>query len=194
MFGFGKKETVSPAVAVEEVPRGEIPKLSEGLRAQVKKYQEVAQRIRFVPGNLMAECVTIFCADNQIPIYDLDRVSDFLDRKAAADRKANGMWAWVPLRKEDSGKLSRPGHSNKHARKESAVRRYDDVGKIMIERGYHGLIPMPILDRVEKIQKAFPELNFFVSDISPNSDPFIAVSGVGFNMIVFGQWNEPDFE
>lgn len=188
MFGFREKaQPTVPAVAVlEEVPRGEVPTASEGLRAHVAKYQEVASRIGFAPGNLVQEQLPIFCADNQIPVYDADRVSDFLDRKAAKDKEAKGNWSWIPLRAGDMGKVTKATHNNNN---EALY-----VGGISKNRHYHALVPMPILERVEKIQKAFPELHFFVSDIAPNMDPFICVLGVGLSLIVFGQWNEPGFD
>lgn len=171
-----------------EPPQPELPRISAGKKKQVLEYFALAKDINFTPGYLLHERILVFCEENDIPVYDLSSVETFLDKKSLNDKEADGHWVWIPLRREDMGKLVFIG------RRSNSNNKYKLAGYIANDRQYHALIPLPILQRVQKLAKEFPEASFYVSDISPRTDPFIIIMGLGHSPIVFARWNEPGFE
>jgi hypothetical protein len=62
-------------------------------------------------------------------------------------------------------------------------------------RPYHHAVPIHVLRQVNKIQDRFgDEVKFFVSDYTdPKPDPFIMVTALDVQQIIFGVWDEPNF-
>ena len=64
------------------------------------------------------------------------------------------------------------------------------------DQPYRAAVPLPVLLTVEKIQKAVPEVFFYVSApkvMAGDPDPFLMVTGRGVGVCVVERWDEPGF-
>ena len=197
MFGLGaRKIELPPPVFLRPEPQM-IPPRSV---AYLKTYEDLASKLEFAPAQLLQEQLLQFFTENSIPRYDNDRVFEYL---VAAVRKARGedermCWIWRPLRKRDepdgwemSGRTLEFKQKDgwKEEERRGAYRHDFD------HRPYDKAVPIRILRQVEGIQNKFGNrLNFFVSDYGvPSPDPFIMVTALDVEQIIFGVWDEPDF-
>jgi hypothetical protein len=120
-----------------------------------------------------------FFRDNMIGVYDLDKVSDYLESKAPSGK----VWCWKPLRREDK-------------EKDWCIRGtgYDKHGYLS-NRIYGKPIPYPVLATANKVAKEFGDkVAFYVSDYEDlRPDPFLMVTSLHSSLYVVEKWDEPSF-
>lgn len=181
----------------------EIIEKTEDEAKTIESYSNLCAEIDFYPPQLFKKQFLAFCIKENIPIYDLAKVTKYLCFKANEEsNKLNTIsygdevvWVWKPLRKKDS---------NLPSFKSALMSNYK------FPSDYHGsfgdpcprntlydkLVPSFILNRVKKIENKFGDIpKFFVSDYQAiKPDPFIMVTMKGLKeSIVFGVWDEPGF-
>lgn len=116
--------------------------------------------------------------EENIHRYQNDQVVNYLDDQLGAD------WEWRGLRTVDVEHLS-----GWWMNKTEKQRRID-----FSKQPYRGAVPLPVLLTVQKIQKAVPEVFFYVSAPKDNDgDPFLAVTNRWLDVYVVERWNEPNF-
>ena len=97
-------------------------------------------------------------------------------------------WFWAPLRERDiwHSPLTKPlGRPN--------LKGNGGVGFVKSEI-YQRAVPLAVLQTVQSVSAAFPDLLFFVSEVKlPTPDPFLMVTKFGMPQIVLECWNEPGF-
>lgn len=162
-----------------------------------RSYEEVAQSLGFVPGELIRAQLLEFFEEEGIKLYDYGQVRAWLTKKKV-EAKAE-LWCWRPLREKDIITAYNWEVLDNHRRT------FSDGSYSSNEWGcrpYDRLVPMHALEKVAKIEAKFGErVKFFVSDYtSPNVDPFIMVrptmttSGPSADYyLVFDMWDEPGF-
>lgn len=178
MFGMGKKRLVTEVAEVPATVKPEAVLVGN----ELAEYSHLADSIGWAPGCILDQKVKIFLAENNICVYPLAKVRDYLDKQFGV-HNYHATWCWCPLRKDDRD-------ANLHNQHESHRN-----GHIVDNRRYHGQVPMPVLVTVEKIHHAFPDVHFYVSDAMQreDGDPFLAITAVGMEMLVVERWNEPSF-
>ena len=183
MLGL-KKKSIEVAEEVElqvEKPKAHL-RIVE--KIPIEEYEELANRIGFNPGQLIQEKLLRFLELNDIPIFNSREVGAYLDQMV---KPLGKKWVWKPLREKD--KTENWGWS-----REGSFNGFYWPGNS--ECGlYDNLVPYNILQKVDKIEKSFPDtFKFFVTDyVSLNPDPFIMMTSRGVENIIFGVWDEPSF-
>lgn len=179
---IGRRETV----IVEPEPRPEPEKINFGSEGDsFADYAEVAKQIGFSNGAMVQAQLLHFLQREEIVIYKTDRVNRYMDSLVQRENQLNPkgepkVWCWKPLRADDVGKLTNhlSDHTNGH----------------ISHRQYQNAVPISALKIVAKIAAEFPDAKFYVTDyMSERPDPFLGVTGVGFDFIVVDVWDEPGF-
>lgn len=180
-------------IASAPFPQARIP---EGLIEPQKQssYDEVAEKIGFIPAELTRTQLLEFFRAEGINLYDYDQVNKWL---AAKKKEANAThWCWRPLREKDIVSMYGWGYANGD---------YTDGFYYPSQAGcrlYDRLVPLHALEKVEKIKAKFGDrVKFFVSDYaSPKPDPFIMVRTTAYftgtaaeYFLIFDAWDEPGF-
>ncbi len=195
MFGLKRHKVEAPVeapVVVFTPPEKPLPMPAKHRTVPIGTYEAVANELGFQPAQLLEEQLLRFLSEEAIPTYDYSKVDAYMAALAEEQDKA---WIWRPLREKDkpvgwhwlgrdSKKLGKTyGHGHGSYRDEWSYRPYDK------------LVPIHILRQVQKIQDRFGDkVLFFVSDYAvPNPDPFIMVTALDVQNIVFGVWDEPKF-
>ena len=194
MFGLGRKEKEEKIIEASVPPRplAIVPRTSA---VPLGTYESLSAELGFRPAQLLEEQLKRFLVEQKIPTYNLAEVDKYLTHIARAENK---FWIWRPLREKDTpqgwgwngrrdvskGDEMYKGHGHGSYTNEWEYRPYDKA------------VPIHILRRVQKIQEKFgAEALFFVSDYAvPNPDPFIMVTALDVDRIVFGVWDEPTFD
>lgn len=151
----------------------------------IESYLELAGKIGFSNGSTLRLQLVECLRTNGIQVYPFEKVEKYLGELVWRKRESQPglVWCWKPLRFEDVGALgteisqTRDGHISRSQ--------------------YHNAVPIHALQKVETIVSGMPDksVHFYVSDYEvPHPDPFLAVAGVGFSMIVIDHWDEPDFK
>lgn len=162
---------------------------------EIKSYFDLCKEVEFYPAQLFKKQLLLFFIEENIPVYDIEKVTKYLCHQAQKTSQRT-IWIWRPLREKD---VDLPSFkSTLMANREYP---HDDNGSYRPEYAgwntiYDKLIPMFILERVKKIENKFGDVpKFFVSDYQAvNPDPFIMVTTKGLKeSIVFGMWDEPGF-
>ena len=175
-----------------------IPALPSGLEripvepivtdGQFKKYQQVAEAIKFRPGALVEAELKNFLFQQRITIFPYDKVAAYLDgifgpHRNEGARVEDTTWGWRPLRYNDSIGVNFPSTHRGN-------------GFLLRDR-YQYAVPLPVLLCVQQIEKAVPKICFVVSDaVTPHdkTDPFLGITAAGMNdILVVERWNEPSF-
>lgn len=195
MFGLGKKELpkiagLSQTVAKSKKPTPMAPHTNV---IPIGAYEELATELGFLPSKLLEEQLLRFLAEQKIPVYNYNEVHLYLKQKAKEQGK---YYIWRPLREQDkpsgwhmSSQEGNDGDEDTFGEGHGSYHNGWDY------RPYDKIIPIHILQRVKKIAEKFPSALFFVSDYAiPNPDPFIMVTALDVQRIVFGVWDEPAFE
>lgn len=154
-------------------------------------YEALAKELGFLPAQLLEEQLKRFLAESQIQVYSYKEVDNYL---AAIAEKEGRAWIWRPLREKDKPNYQYSGRANK----EKGIDQFRGHGSYRDEwnyRPYDKAVPIHILRQVKKIQDKFgDQLKFFVSDYAvPNPDPFIMVTALDVDQVIFGVWDEPSF-
>lgn len=187
MFSLRKTTKTSSTVSFPEKPA---PTILEPRVNALGTYEELAKKLDFFPAQLFDEQLLRFLSEENIPIFDYDKVDAYLAALAEAQGK---VWVWRPLRKKD--KPVDWSWSGRLVRKKDETRWHGAYHDSWSYRPYDKAVPIYILRQVKKIQEKFCDhALFFVSDYAvPNPDPFIMVTVQDGQKIVFGVWDEPGF-
>ena len=172
------------------------PQTPEHAVVPIGSYEELAGELGFMPAQLLQEQLLRFLAEQNIPVFDFDRVFDFmtaLTKRMAKEQNEDDLaWFWRPLRKADkTGHRWDGGGDRGYVTWKYGF--YNDNSNNC--RPYHRLVPIHILRHARTIEDRFGEqLKFFVSDIAVvDPDPFIMAWAVDMPPVVFGVWDEPGF-
>lgn len=139
-----------------------------------------------------------FLSDECISVYDYGRVSEFLDKKLKAERKASDeetlQWVWKPIikpRRPTEDEAERLLSASWFSRIFVAGSMGDGLSSLIYERP----IPHAVLLTVKKIRDKFGDkVQFYASDYElPRPDPFLMVTGPGLDRYVIERWDEPTF-
>jgi hypothetical protein len=186
---FGKKLVAAPP-APRPIPVATKPGPMV-FEAAPSGYLETAKTLGLVNRGVIIS----FLQREEIPCYDLDRVTDYMnsivDPVPADNVTADGrlIWRWFPLRQSD----------------------LDDTGRWLDQFWLNGslarrsLYPKPVplfaLRRAQTICEEFPAIRLVVADRDTihrrhvlGGDPFLAAVVFGdFNPVPFAVWDEPGF-
>lgn len=114
--------------------------------------------------------------DEGISRYDTDQVIEYLDEQLGKN------WVWKGLRTVDA-KYLKNWHTDGQIRNVQFG-----------SRPYTGTIPLPVLLTIEKVQKAVPEVFFYISAPKEDEgDPFLLVTSRHIGSYIIERWNEPNF-
>lgn len=190
MFGLGQKK--EDPVSVFTPPDKPVPTLVEVGTESLGAYEELATELGFLPAQLLEEQLYRFLNENKIPTYDGDEVDKYLAAHAEQEEK---VWIWRPLRECDQPE---GWHWEGRESEVLGISEWEGHGSYRNDwnyRPYEKAVPIHILRHVKKIQDKFGDrVLFFVSDYAvPDPDPFIMVTALDVNKIIFGVWDEPGF-
>ncbi|MEK7554888.1 MAG: hypothetical protein AAB518_02820 [Patescibacteria group bacterium] len=164
-----------------------------------RSYEEVAQKLDFVPAELTRAQLLEFFETEGIKLYDYGQVSAWLTEKKEQAKATH--WCWRALRETDIITGYRWGYNREKGVWNDGFYSSGDDKKWQC-RPYERLVPLHALEKVAKIEAKFGDrVKFLVSDYaSPNADPFIMVrpamcdSGTNAEYnLVFDVWDEPGF-
>src|ERR1700743_444409 len=129
-------------------------------KSQYEEYLIVAKDIGIeCNGAFLDEKIKQVLLEENISIYDNSKVVKYLDSQLGND------WEWYGLREADKDHLAGWVSHNVEAR---------DVD--FSKRVYTGSIPLPVLLTIQKLQKAIPEVYFYISGKKkPDGDPFLTI-------------------
>lgn len=155
-------------------------------------------------------------ADEMIPVYDLSKVTAFMNSKA---RKEQKVWYWYPLRVTDvpqtsprSASEARPQLTNQgmggqmasfgwaaahlQAAQNMFGVEYVSNGGFQFVR-YSEAVPLPVLLTVERLaDRIGDDAEFFVAALGGPIDPFLGIrlkSDPAHTLFVVERWDEPGF-
>jgi hypothetical protein len=188
MFGLKK---VAAAPIVLSVPTKPAARPIAAGSEPLGTYEALAKELGFLPAQLLEEQLKRFLAESRIQVYPYQEVDKYLATLAENEGKA---WIWRPLREKDKPDYAYSGRANK----EKGIDQFRGHGSYRDEwnyRPYDKAVPIHILRQVKKIQDKFgDQVKFFVSDYAvPDPDPFIMVTALDVDRVIFGVWDEPGF-
>lgn len=190
---FGIRNVSLPEIKVDELEKMYLRPSPMPVSVQGKPatYGELCESLGFCPAGLVeAELLDFFAAEG-INRYEYQQVDAWLVAKKGEKR----FWFWRPLREKDIIEDYRWGVEA--AGYENTWENGFYCHKIGECRPYDSLVPMPVLQKVGRIESKFKDsVKFFVSDYgSPRPDPFIMVRTAkqGREIFIFDSWDEPGF-
>lgn len=166
-------EVELPTPTASRLPKSD---LSETER---EEYGRVCAEVGFECGDLIRERLKAFLHDENIHVYDNKQVVEYLDQELGSD------WEWRGLRQADVNELGATGkwHTTGGPRE-----------VMFANRPYRGAIPLPVLLTIQKVQKAVPEVCFYISSPKGNDgDPFLMLTTRYMGPYVIERWDEPSF-
>lgn len=191
MFGRKKREEEA-SVSIFTPPEKPLPMPVNHGTEPLGTYEVLAEELGFQPAQLLEEQLLRFLNEAAIPTYDYSKVDAYM---AALAEEQGEAWIWRPLREKDKpdGWYWQGRNSKKLG--ETHGRGHGSYRDEWNYRPYDKVIPIHILRQVKTIQDKFGDrVMFFVSDYAvPNPDPFIMVTALDVQKIVFGVWDEPKF-
>lgn len=172
--------TSSPTVPPTVPTRG--PILPEMTPEALSHYAAVADAVGLHNGPLLDEQLRHELSAMGLAPFNYEEVCAFLHRMFGRGDMEYDLpsWQWHPLRKiEQDANLT------------IRARGSGSIGK----RQYRGKVPLPVLETVQRLSQALPDLRFYVSGAveHTNDDPFLLVTGMGVGNYVVEQWDEPNF-
>lgn len=185
----------------------------------LEEYMKVATQVGVIPAHIQIEKFKDVLAKLNYPVYNLNEVIKYMDKKCAQEGVNNKNqeskpvgWCWKPVRDKDS---------NQHIQhfgtrwNEMRVERLIGGSKIVqisashyfapsVNGLYPHTVPLHALKRIAAIEEVYsPPLAFVISDYAPkphfNPDPFLMAivpnGNIGGNqgMFVIDFWDEPGF-
>ena len=121
-------------------------------------------------------------------IYDLESVEDYLDQRFGGSRRSRYSelrWTWQAVTHADAMR-----NDDRHGRGWTN-------GCILAAERYQGAVPLPVVETIQALRTAIPELKFLISGESkrmPAGDPFLAVWHPSFaDLVVVERWDEPSY-
>lgn len=192
------------ALASKPVP--ELAKVVDTARMQ--EYEKLAASVGITITTSRQDKLKNIITVLDYPIYFLEEVVSYMDKKAAVESKAKSGWHWKPLRRKD---MADNGFGNPASRDSSnKIKPASDYYHPHGSNGIYNLIvPAHALRKVKGIEDACEgekefQPKFFITDYSlapriPAPDPFLMVlidnpnldEGEGRFVIDF--WDEPNF-
>jgi len=183
-----EQEDINPvatetAVAIAESGMS-VPVVTASMKSSLSEeerteYARVCAEIGYTCGDLIREKLKAFLHDEGIHIYNHKQVVAYLDEQLGND------WEWRGLRQADVDELGASG--NWHTTGEPRHVNF-------AVRPYRGAIPLPVLLTIQKIQKAVPEVFFYISSPKNNDGaPFLMVTTRSMGQYVIERWDEPSF-
>lgn len=148
-------------------------------KEMVESYKTLAQKLGFNPLQLKNEEFKLFLKENNIPIYDYNHVLKYLNELVDQSGSRKSI-VWSPLRQKERDAILK-----------SETRPINDRLNSNI---YQQIVPLSVLQTIEKINDAFPDAQFFVSEITNIPDPFLAVGFAGLPLTIVDFWAEPGFK
>ena len=184
LFGRRQKEDVQPQKPAR--PQPQKIAVSENIRETLAEYAAVSAQVGYKPAQVRQEELKLFLADNSIPAYDREQVHQYLVVQAEEHRVE---YKWIPLREQDKQWNCVPLGTT-----DAKFNDFFTHGNIRTNWGpYAQIVPLSVMETIAKINKAFPDAHFYVSDISHYPDPFLAVAIAQCQLIVIDFWSEPGF-
>ena len=175
----------------------------EGADAAFDEYVALATKLGVGQEAVDGSRLHRFCAKHEIPIYDMKRVSGFLDKiqKAAnVENKTDRTWRWSAIKNGyDTSNIpatSELAPSSEHKPLIMFTFTFDRArnGRVSSEQ-YRDKIPFAALRLVDQVVTEFPGAMFFVSELNmPKPDPFLAVKVGMAPLAVISHWDEPGFK
>ena len=150
------------------------------------EYEKLAKKLKFSPPELLQKQLLQFLNQNDIGMFDYGEVESYMT--ALADN-LKMVWVWRPLREQDIPTFRWNGRS---ANFNNYYIRYGHGSYELNYRRYQHVVPMHILQNVDKIDEEFrDQVKFFVSDYAggPNSKHSIMVTALDVGKITFGIWD-----
>ncbi len=157
-------------------------------RRDLYEYEQMAASIRFLPAQLLQANLLAFFSENNISLFDNNEVDKYLKKKCPRGKS----WIWRPLRNEDKPAGWVIGGREYHGSVLVSHGCYRDEWEY---RPYDKGVPLHILSQVKQMQDQFgSQILFFVSDYAVSKpDPFIMVTALDVDILIFGMWDEPGF-
>lgn len=201
MFGKKRASTVVeevefPVVSIEErLGRGIALNNNQLLEAKTEfdEYCQLAKEVGVLNSpSIFERKLEIFLTEENIPIYDSGKVHRHLINLGI---KLNKSYVWCPLRERDFDSDCAFQHLS-FVYLGSVLNGYNHYFGVVIKDVYTKPIPASVLFTVKKINDAFPEARFFVSDFVtiPKADPFLAVTVPRGLFCIVDFWHEPGFK
>lgn len=173
--------SIAPVGEVEPVYKRQIPVSKPSRASQLeseerKEYISLCEEIGYTNcTDLTREKLKAVLHEENIHVYDGNDVVKYLDQELGND------WEWRGLRQVDVDHLV--GHSMTSSRLVP-----------FSKEPYRGAIPVPVLLTIRKVQKAVPEVFFYISAPKGNDgDPFLMVTNKWLGCYIIERWNEPGF-
>lgn len=209
------------------LPRDSAPLWIKPREAMMDEYSRIAKETgfahSFIDGDLAIERLKDFMRAKDWPVFSLDAVCKYMDKKALEESEYKHGWCWRPLRAKDhipNAKFGRPGHDSGGGNRSPATDFYQGAESNSLERRSRGwddengkassspydkLVPIHALRKVAAVEKEHGKpVHFFVSDYATAAhivapDPFLMAvipNGKlmqGVGRFVIDFWDEPGF-
>jgi len=177
----------SAAIALLDAPPPLPVSVSTLSTAELTEYEDVCQSIGIKsPASVIGRMLACL-HDEKIPIYDLDEVRSFLNKKFG-----KGEWAWQGLRKIDVEHYVRWSSWNRQFQTETLA--FPGTAWHNSDRVYSEAVPLPVLLTIQKVAKVAPEVMWYVSAPQVRGgDPFLMAFVPGCTPYIIERWDEPNF-
>jgi len=177
----------STAAAVIDPPVSSPVPTSTPSTTELTEYETICQSIGIQsPASVIGRMLACL-HDEKIPIYDLDEVRSFLNKKFGKHR-----WAWQGLRKIDVEHYTR--WSDWHRQYQTETLAFPGTAWHNSNRVYPDAVPLPVLLTIQKVAKVAPEVLWYVSAPQVRGDdPFLMAFVPGCTPYIIERWDEPNF-
>ena len=153
----------------------------------IDEYEKLAKKLKFSPAELLQKQLLRFLNQSNIDVFDYGEVESYM---TALANNLEKVWVWRPLREQDIRDFRWNGRSPNFNQYYTRYGHgsYCDEWKY---RQYQHIVPMHILQNVDKIDEEFrDQVQFFVSDYGGhNSSHSIMVTALDVGKIIFGIWD-----
>lgn len=142
----------------------------------MNEYIKISRELGYVCSAVRIYELDKFLAENNMVVYNYQQVAEHIE---ILTRESDLCWGWYQLREQD--KLN--------------IKSEFWVPGAFIQKVYDKPVPLSVLGTVKKIQDAFSDAKFFVSELHVVKDPFLLVTfdGTENNYRIVDFWNEPGF-
>lgn len=201
MFGSIKKRDLKEVEILEKMTCLEVVSTQIDMESMVidvenrveeevfKQYEALCNEIGFYPAAVEEEKFKKYLLDNNIKVYDYEKVCTFLNEEYGDEimlphNKKCG-WVWLRLLEKDSNEQG------------VSVQITNSSGRIFDKYSYQKAVPYHVLEIVRDIRKALPEFIPYVSERWKEehqpADPFLMYC-FDFQRYVIKHWDEPNFK
>ena len=165
----------------------------------VEEYSQLAKSIGFQNASTARRSIIDFMMREEIPIYNLKRVTDYMDSLVPIPRNRlpiGTAWRWNPLRDKDC--FTR-GPDHVQIGPGNGIWAHPN-GIIMWATQYQGPVPATALKATATLSRQFKDCRFVVANLQEvltprpvDGDPFLAIWFPEMDLIPFAVWDEPGF-